>query len=225
MTAATIHVIDDDASVRRALSRLLRSHDHQVETYLSARDFLNRKLNHGPACIVLDLQMPEMDGLELQQLLAEGRENPPIVFITGHGDIPNSVRAMKAGAVDFLTKPFDEAQLLTAVNSAIARSHQACASRDEFERSRSVFESLTPRERQVCLRVTQGMLNKQIAAEFGTTEKTVKVQRRGVMQKLGAQSVADLVRFVEHLLAAGYVSADAKPHGQTGRARRQIEAR
>ena len=212
MKDATIHVIDDDPSVCRALSRLLRSLDYRVQTYPSARDFLNKKLDHGAACIVLDLQLPEMGGLELQELLAKERENLPIVFISGHGDIPDSVRAMKAGAVDFLTKPYDEAQLLAAINNAIARSHEACAGRELFNRSRSAFENLTPRERQVCLRVTQGMLNKQIAAEFGTAEKTVKVQRGRVMQKLGAQSVADLVRFVERLLAAGYVSSDPFPH-------------
>jgi FixJ family two-component response regulator len=206
MNESTVYVIDDDPSVRRALDRLLRSHHRQVSTYSSAQDFLSKKLDPGPACIVLDLKMPEMSGLDLQQLLAPGRDHLPIVFISGHGDISVSVRAMKAGAVDFLTKPFEASQVLGAIDTALERSRQACLSRETFERDRMIFESLSHRERQVCLRVAQGMLNKQIGGELGITEKTIKVHRGRVMQKLGAHCAADLVRLVERLRATGYFS-------------------
>jgi len=207
MVDGVVFVVDDDASVRRAVSRLLRSQGRQVQTHGSAKDFLNQPLPSGPACVVLDLQMPEVSGLDLQQLLARNHETLPIVFISGHGSIPTSVRAMKGGAIDFLTKPFDDNQLLAAIDTALARSRQACACRDALDRDRAVFEALTPREKQVCLRVVQGMLNKQIGGELGTTEKTVKVQRGRVMQKLGTQSVADMVRLVERLRAAGQLPA------------------
>ena len=205
MTEGTVHVIDDDLSVRCALERLLRSHDRQVRTYPSAREFLNQRLDPGPACVVLDLQMPDMSGLDLQQVLTRGHESMSIVFISGHANIPDSVRAMKAGAVDFLTKPFDASQLLAAIDAALARSRQACIQLDSLGRDRAIFETLTLREREVCVRVAQGMLNKQIGSEFGTAEKTIKVQRGRVMQKLGAQSVTDIVRLVERLRASGHL--------------------
>jgi FixJ family two-component response regulator len=205
MTEGTVHVIDDDLSVRCALERLLRSHDRQVRTYPSAREFLNQRLDPGPACIVLDLQMPDMSGLDLQQVLTRGHESMSIVFISGHANIPDSVRAMKAGAVDFLTKPFDASQLLAAIDAALARSREACIQLDVRGRDRAIFETLTLREREVCVRVAQGMLNKQIGSEFGTAEKTIKVQRGRVMQKLGAQSVTDIVRLVERLRASGHL--------------------
>jgi FixJ family two-component response regulator len=214
MTEGTVHVIDDDLSVRCAIGRLLRSHDQQVRTYPSAREFLSQQFDSRPACVVLDLQMPEMSGLDLQEALTTEHENLSIIFISGHAHIPDSVRAMKAGAVDFLTKPFDESQLLAAVDAALERSNQACARREELERDCAIFETLTPREREVCLRVAQGMLNKQIGGEFGTREKTIKVQRGRVMQKLGAQSITDIVRLVERLRACGHLPPTSSPPGK-----------
>ena len=205
MTEGTVHVIDDDLSIRCAVDRLLRSHDKSVRTYTSAREFLDQQIDSLPACILLDLQMPEMSGLDLQEILSRGHESISIVFISGHAEIPDSVRAMKAGAVDFLTKPFDESRLLSAIEVALARSRQACIRRDELSRDCAVFESLTLREREVCIRVAEGMLNKQIGSEFGTAEKTIKVQRARVMQKLGARSVTDIVRLVERLRASGHL--------------------
>jgi FixJ family two-component response regulator len=211
MTEYTVHVIDDDLSIRCAVARLLRSHDQEVRTYSSAREFLSQQLDFRPACIVLDLQMPEMSGLDLQEVLRRGHESLSIVFISGHADIPDSVRAMKAGAVDFLTKPFDENQLLAAIDAALAKSRQACIRRDARCQDRSAFETLTRREREVCIRVAQGMLNKQIGGEFGTAEKTIKVQRGRVMQKLGAQSVTDIVRLVERLRDCGQLPPSGLP--------------
>lgn len=207
MSRGLVCVIDDDSSMRSAVGRLLRSANRDVETYSSANEFLERDLPAGPACIVLDLQMPGMSGLTLQRLLSHCRETLPIVFISGHADIQSSVRAMKEGAIDFLIKPFDEAQLLNAVGAALNRAEEAQSRNCILKRDRSVFDSLTPREREVCLRVAEGMLNKQIGCEFGTTEKTIKVQRGRAMQKLGAQSVADLVRLVERLRSTGYLIA------------------
>lgn len=200
---ATVYVIDDDPRVLRAIERLLRSCEYHSQTYSSAKEFLLHKMPEGPACIVLDLSMPEMNGLDLQQVLAQGDENLPVIFVTGHGDIPATVRAMKAGAVDFLTKPFDDRQLLAAIDAALARSGATIAARTALKKDTAAFEALTRRERQVCLGVAQGLLNKQICGELGTTEKTVKVQRGQVMKKLGAGSVADLVKLVERLRAAG----------------------
>ena len=200
---ATVYVIDDDPRVLRAVDRLLRSCEYRSQTYTSAKEFLLHEMPPGPACIVLDLSMPEMNGLDLQQILAQGDEELPIIFISGHGDIPASVRAMKAGAVDFLTKPFEDRQLLTAIEAALSRSSNTIAARAALKKDITAFEGLSQRERQVCLGVTQGLLNKQICGELGTTEKTVKVQRGQVMKKLGAGSVADLVKLVERLRAAG----------------------
>ena len=153
ITEGTVHIVDDDPSICRAVSRLLRSHNQLVQVYASAREFLDKHLDPGPACVVLDLQMPEINGLDLQQLLSQVSETLSIVFISGHADIPDTVRAMKAGAVDFLTKPFDESQLLAAVGTALARSQEACIRRDALNRDRAIFETLTRREREVCLRV------------------------------------------------------------------------
>ena len=207
MTSGLVCVVDDDSNMRSAVGRLLRSDNREVETYSSANEFLEHSLPVGPACIVLDLQMPGMSGLTLQRLLFHCRETLPIVFISGHADIQTSVQAMKEGAVDFLTKPFDENQLLHAVGTSLNRAEEAHNRKCILERDRTVFDSLTPREREVCLRVAEGMLNKQIGCEFGTTEKTIKVQRGRAMQKLGAQSVADLVRLVERLRSSGYLMA------------------
>ncbi|HKD03728.1 MAG TPA: response regulator [Terriglobales bacterium] len=200
-----VFLIDDDPSILRSVSRLLRSHHLRVQTCRSAQEFLVQQAPPGAACIVLDLQMPGVSGLDLQRLLAQRRQIMPSIFISGHGSILSSVNAMKEGAVDFLTKPFDDEQLLSAVHTALTQSRQACARRDALDRDRAIFQTLTQREQQVCVRVAQGMLNKQIGGEFGTTEKTIKVQRGRVMQKLGAQSVADVVRLVERLRSAGHL--------------------
>jgi FixJ family two-component response regulator len=213
MTDAVVFLIDDDPGVRRGVSRLLRSRGRQVQAYGSAKDFLDQPLPSGPACIVLDLQMPEMNGLEVQQVLGQSKDTLPIVFISGRGSIPASVRAMKEGAVDFLTKPFEDDQLLRAIDTALARAREAFVRRDALDRDCAIFDTLSQREKQVCLRVAQGMLNKQIGGEFGTTEKTVKVQRSGVMKKLGAQSAADVVRFVERLRIAGRLPPPPKLPG------------
>jgi FixJ family two-component response regulator len=201
MTDGIVYLIDDDPAVRRALSRLLRSHDRRVEAFAKASEFLDRALPLAPACIVLDLQLPDLGGLEVQQLLGRKSDIMPIVFISGHGTVSDSVRAMKAGAIDFLLKPFESSQLMTAIDGALDRSRRALDRNNTLERDRQVFGTLTDRERQVCVRVAQGMLNKQIGNEFGTTEKTIKVHRGRVMQKLGTRSVADMVRLVERLRA------------------------
>lgn len=199
MVDGVVYVIDDDPAIRRSLCRLLRSHGRRVEAFEKSMDFLDRTLPPGPACIVLDLQLPDVGGLEVQQLISQKRETMPIVFISGHGTISDSVRAMKAGAVDFLIKPFDAIELIKAIDSALGRSKIALDRMVALDRDREAFRTLTERERQVCLRVAQGMLNKQIGIEFGTTEKTIKVHRGRVMQKLGTRSVADMVRLVERL--------------------------
>lgn len=205
MTNGLVFVIDDDPSIRRSVSRLLRSHERHVQTYQSARDFLDLELPSTPACLVLDLEMPEVNGLDLQRLLAQNRDTLPIIFITGHGNILASVRAMKEGAVDFLTKPFDDNELMIAIDAALERAQSAHERRSAIQRDQAVFESLTQRERQVCIRVAEGMLNKQIGCELGTSEKTIKAQRGQVMQKLGARSAADLVRLVERLRTSGHI--------------------
>jgi FixJ family two-component response regulator len=201
MVDGIVYLIDDDPAIRRSLSRLLRAHGRQVETFQNAREFLDQTLPAGPGCIVLDLQLPDIGGLDVQRLVSHKRETLPVVFVSGHGTVPDSVQAMKAGAVDFLIKPFDSTQFLLAIDTALnlaKRAHDRCTA---LSRDREVFKTLTERERQVCLRVAQGMLNKQIGNEFGTTEKTIKVHRGRVMQKLGTRSVADMVRLVERLRA------------------------
>jgi FixJ family two-component response regulator len=223
MTTGLVHIIDDDPGIRNAVSRLLRAHGKQVEIYSSAENFLEREIPSAPACIVLDLQMPGIGGLELQRFLIQNREILPIIFLSGHGSILTSVSAMKHGAVDFLTKPFDEQQLISAVDSALDRARRAYTRRDALEKDRVAFSALTQRERQVCLRVAEGMLNKQIGSEFGTTEKTIKAQRGKAMQKLGIQSVTDLVRLVERLHASGQLAlpgsvSEELARGQTVRA-------
>lgn len=200
-----IFLVDDDPSVLGAVGRLLRSHDYQVQTFTSGKEFLNQSFPDGPACVVLDLQMPDTDGLEVQELLRLRRETLPVIFLSGFGDIPKSVRAMKAGAVDFLTKPVEERNLLSAVHNALVSSRAAYSRQNSCGRDRAVFETLTIREQQVCLRIVQGMLNKQVAGELGISEQTVKVHRGRVMQKLGVQSAADAVRLVERLRSNGYI--------------------
>ncbi|WP_437627223.1 response regulator transcription factor [Sorangium sp. So ce1151] len=198
-TAPTVFVVDDDPSVLRALERLLRAAGHAVEAYASPGAFLERAPSERPGCAVVDLRMPGLDGTELQEELSRRGCPLPIVFLTGHGDVPSSVRAMKAGAIDFLTKPCDDTDLLAAVARAIERDARARATLGEQQALRTRFEALTPREREVCLRVAQGLLNKQIADELGAAEKTIKVHRGRVMEKLGVESVAELVRLVDRL--------------------------
>lgn len=199
MSAAqgTVFIVDDDAAVRRSLARLLNAAGCCVETCESARAFLNRARGEGPSCLVLDISMPELNGLELQQILAERECGLPIVFVTGHGDIPTSVKAMKAGAVDFFPKPVDGRELIQAVRTAIARSREAMKHRTEQDDLGRRLALLTPREREVLLHVAAGKLNKQIGVDLGTCEKTVKVHRGRVMRKLGVSSLADLVRLAE----------------------------
>ncbi|MFZ1137528.1 MAG: response regulator [Candidatus Korobacteraceae bacterium] len=199
----TVHVVDDDASLLRGVARLLRSHGYVVKTYSSAAEFLSSGIPSGPACLLLDLNMPGMTGLELQQVIADYQSRLAIVFISGQGDIPATVKAMKAGAVDFLVKPFEGKVLVAAIEAALSRSITAHALDGSLQRDWALFATLSPRERQVCLLFAQGLLNKQIAGELGTTERTIKAQRASVMRKLTANSVPDVVRLIERLRDGG----------------------
>jgi FixJ family two-component response regulator len=194
----TVFLVDDDASVRRALARLIKAAGYQLQTFTSARAFLDSKLpDDGPACLVLDVRMPGLSGLDLQHELQTASATLPIIFITGYGDIPMSVKAMKEGAVDFLPKPVRDVELLRAIEQALARAVRERAYREELEDIQSRLEKLTAREREVMSLVVRGLLNKQIAVELGTVEKTIKVHRARVMQKMQVDSVAELVRIVE----------------------------
>ena len=198
-TGQTVFLVDDDPSVLSALERLLRVAGYTVEAHASPRAFLEGVSPARPGCVVADLRMPEVGGLELQAELARRGCPLPLVFLTGHGDIPSSVRAMKAGAIDFLSKPCEDTDLLAAVDRALEHDAGWRRAREEQDALRGRFEGLTPREREVCLRVAQGRLNKQIAAELGTAEQTIKKHRGRVMEKLGVESLAELVRFVDRL--------------------------
>lgn len=200
MTATdTVIVVDDDPSVREALDSLLRSVGLAVRQYGSVQAFLEAKLPEGPCCLVLDVRLPGQSGLDLQDELARAGIRPPIIFITGHGDIPMTVRAMKAGAVEFLVKPFRDQDLLDAVGVGLARDRARREAEAGDAELRRKFETLTPREREVLALVATGRLNKQIAGEIGVSEITVKVHRGQAMRKMAARSLADLVRMADRL--------------------------
>ena len=197
--APVVFVVDDDASVRKALANLLSSVGLAVQTFGTAQEFLSSERPDAPGCLVLDVRLPGLSGLDVQRQLAEARIQLPIIFITGHGDIKMSVDAMKAGAVEFLTKPFREQVLLDAIQQAVERDRAAYAQRAALAELRGRYQSLTPREQEVMVLVVRGLMNKQAAGELGTTEATVKVHRARVMEKLRADSLADLIRMAEKL--------------------------
>ena len=196
---ATVFVVDDDASLREALGSLIRSAGLRVETFASAQEFLAGPRGEEPGCLVLDVKLPGLSGLDLQARMAKVHIQIPIVFITGHGDIPTSVRAMKAGAVEFLTKPFLGRDLIKAIRQGIQRDNAARLHRRELGELRGRHKSLTPREREVMTWVVSGLSNKQVAGELGTSESTIKVHRGKVMYKMQADSLPDLVRMFERL--------------------------
>jgi FixJ family two-component response regulator len=196
---AVIAIVDDDASVQRGLQRLIRSAGWKVETFASAQEFLARSRAELPNCVLLDLQLPGLSGLDLQKRMAEVGLEIPIVFLTGHGNIPVSVQAMKAGAVQFLTKPVDEQELLQAIEEAVERDRRTRQQQVEMSELRDRYESLTGREQEVMQQVISGMLNKQIAADLKITEDTVKFHRGNIMRKMSADSLADLVRMAKDL--------------------------
>jgi FixJ family two-component response regulator len=194
-----VFIVDDDVSVRESLELLIRSAGWRPETFASAQEFLARPRVNAPSCLVLDVSLPDLNGLDLQKRLAGDRTDMPIIFITGYGDIPMTVQAMKAGAVEFLTKPFGDEALLNAIQDAIERSQTARGEDAEKQSVRECYSSLTPREREVMTLVVSGLLNKQIASRLGTSEITVKTHRGQVMRKMQADSFADLVRMAATL--------------------------
>lgn len=196
---ATVVVVDDDISVRESVAGLMSWAGYAVEAYASATEFLHSAAVRGPSWLVLDIELPDLSGLDLQARLGAGQARSPIVFVTGHGDIPMTVRAMKAGAVELLTKPFDDEALLVAVRTALSRSEAALLADAAGSQLRQRFDSLTPREREVMGLVASGLANKQIAAQLGTAEITVKGHRGRAMHKMGAASLAELVRMADAL--------------------------
>jgi FixJ family two-component response regulator len=199
LSTPIIHIVDDDLSFRTAVTRLLRAAKYEVRGYASAAEFLESAPSAELGCILLDLRMPGASGLDLQQSLSRMEERLPIIFLTGHGDIPASVRAMKAGAVDFLTKPVRREALLTAVQDALGLDAKSRAARAASRELTARYESLTPREQEVLAHVLSGKLNKQIAYDLGTAERTIKAHRASIMEKLRVQSVAELVRLAQEL--------------------------
>lgn len=198
-TDGLVFIVDDDASLRESLKNLIRSVGLRVEPFASAQEFLRSKRPDVPGCLVLDVRLPGLSGLDLQKRMADSDIEMPIIFITGHGDIPMTVQAMKAGAVEFLTKPFRDQDLLDAIQQALERNRKTRGQRAESEQMRRRFDLLTQREREVMALVVTGLLNKQIAGELGTSETTVKIHRHQVMEKMGANSVAELVRMSDRL--------------------------
>ena len=196
---AVIAIVDDDPSVRKGLERLIRSLGWRAETFASAQEFLDRSRTEAPSCLVLDLQLPGLSGLDLQKRMSDAGLEIPIVFLTGHGNIPASVKAMKAGAVEFLTKPVDEQDLLGAIQEAIERDRRTREEHADKRELKRRYESLTAREQEVMAQVISGLLNKQIAGELKITEDTVKFHRGNIMRKMEAGSLADLVRMAENL--------------------------
>lgn len=201
-----VFVVDDDPDVRAALRRLVHSVGFDVETFTSASEFLSAKRTRVPGCVILDVRLPDLSGLNLQERLTGADVDLPIIFITGYGDIPMTVRAMKAGALDFLTKPFRDQELLDAIQRGIDKHRARLTKRAEISQLQVRLQLLTPRERQVFPLVAGGWLNKQIAAELGTSEKTIKIHRGQVMAKMKADSVADLVRMAEKLGLAASIN-------------------
>jgi FixJ family two-component response regulator len=199
----TIFIVDDDASFRSAISRLLRAGGYAVQSFASATEFLESARNDAPGCVLLDLQMPGPSGLDLQRALSRSENPLPIVFLTGKGDIPTSVHAMRAGAEDFLTKPVKKDVLFPAIKRALARDAEEREQRGRRRELRARFEALTPREREVLAHVLSGQLNKQVAGDLGTSERTIKAHRANLMAKLQVQSVAELARLAQE---AGFVS-------------------
>src|SRR5690606_3998111 len=193
-----VFVVDDDPRLREALGELLASHGMHAVAFASAGDYIAAEKPDLPACLLLDVELPDINGLDLQGQIAEG-EHPPIVFLTGHGDIPSSVRAIKHGAVDFLTKPFNDTDLMAAIKAALDRDREIRSERAEMGVLRQRYRALTPREREVLPLVVSGLLNKQAAAELGISEVTLQLHRRNVMRKMSASSLADLVRIAERL--------------------------
>ena len=198
-TKPIVYVVDDDISVCKSLERLIRSAGLDVETFASAQDFLSGKPADRASCLILDIKMPGITGLELQEQLNNMQRTTPIIFVTGYGNVPESVQAMKSGAVDFLEKPCDETTLLLTIGRAIRKDIQCRRDREEILAVRKRLDSLTKREREVFAHVVTGKLNKQIAYDLGITEKTIKVHRGRIMAKMGANSLADLVRLAERL--------------------------
>jgi FixJ family two-component response regulator len=197
---SVVYVVDDDVSVREALASLIGSVSLNVECFASPQEFLRRRNRDGPSCLVLDVRMPGLSGLDLQRELVRTAQPIPIIFISGHGDIPMAVGAMKAGAIEFLAKPFRDEDLLDAIRQALERDQAARARRAELARIRGRYAQLTVRQRQIAKKIVEGRLNKQIAAELHLSENTIKVHRRRIMERMGAGNVATLVHLMEQLI-------------------------